>query len=53
MVLLTNGSSAFVEIDRPMTYARLVAELERYDAYRGAPPAGRGNAARPARSHFA
>ncbi|MFB8105870.1 replication-relaxation family protein [Streptomyces sp. NPDC056007] len=52
VVLLNNGSSAFVEIDRTMSYARLVAKLERYDAYRGAPAAGRGNAARPPRSHW-
>ncbi|MFE1365643.1 replication-relaxation family protein [Streptomyces anulatus] len=51
VVLLNNGSSAFVEIDRTMSYARLVAKLERYD-YRGAPPSGRGNAARPPRSHW-
>ncbi|MEV3973532.1 hypothetical protein AB0K68_36320 [Streptomyces sp. NPDC050698] len=39
--------------DRPHdVYARLVAELERYDAYRNAPPAGRGNAARAPRSHW-
>ncbi|MEE1758902.1 replication-relaxation family protein [Streptomyces sp. SP18BB07] len=47
-VLLTNGQSAFVEIDRTMSYARLVAKLERYDAYRNAPATGRGNAARAA-----
>ncbi|MEV7906621.1 replication-relaxation family protein [Streptomyces anulatus] len=52
VVLLNNGSSAFVEIDRTMSYARLIAKLERYDAYRGAPAAGRGNAARPPRSHW-
>ncbi|MGK3089682.1 replication-relaxation family protein [Streptomyces sp. WAC01490] len=52
VVLLNNGSSAFVEIDRTMSYARLIAKLERYDAYRGAPSAGRGNATRPARSHW-
>ncbi|MFI0756753.1 replication-relaxation family protein [Streptomyces anulatus] len=52
VVLLADGSSAFVEIDRTMSYARLIAKLERYDAYRGAPAAGRGNAARPARSHW-
>ncbi|MFD4833297.1 replication-relaxation family protein [Streptomyces uncialis] len=52
VVLLAGGDSAFVEIDRTMSYARLVAKLERYDAYRNAPAAGRGNAARPARSHW-
>ncbi|MFD9283625.1 replication-relaxation family protein [Streptomyces mirabilis] len=52
VVLLDNGSSAFVEIDRTMSYARLVAKLERYDAYRNAPPSGRGNAARAPRSHW-
>ncbi|MFF9780120.1 replication-relaxation family protein [Streptomyces sp. NPDC013978] len=46
VVLLADGSSAFVEIDRTMSYARLVANLERYDAHRNAPPSGRGNAAR-------
>ncbi|MEV7297198.1 replication-relaxation family protein [Streptomyces microflavus] len=39
VVLLADGSSAFVEIDRTMSYARLIAKLERYDAYRGAPVA--------------
>jgi hypothetical protein len=52
VVLLNNGSSAFVEIDRTMSYARLVAKLERYDAYRNAPASGRGNAARAPRSHW-
>ncbi|MCT9113903.1 replication-relaxation family protein [Streptomyces mirabilis] len=52
VVLLNNGSSAFVEIDRTMSYARLVAKLERYDAYRSAPASGRGNAARAPRSHW-
>ncbi|MFI6341136.1 replication-relaxation family protein [Streptomyces sp. NPDC050535] len=52
VVLLATGSSAFVEIDRTMSYARLVAKLERYDAYRNAPPSGRGNAARAPRSHW-
>ncbi|WP_324792452.1 replication-relaxation family protein [Streptomyces cyaneofuscatus] len=52
VALLADGSSAFVEIDRTMSYARLIAKLERYDAYRGAPAAGRGNAARPPRSHW-
>ncbi|MFJ7497978.1 replication-relaxation family protein [Streptomyces sp. NPDC097727] len=36
VVLLADGASAFVEIDRTMSYARLVAKLERYDAYRNA-----------------
>ncbi|WP_405691332.1 replication-relaxation family protein [Streptomyces sp. NBC_00057] len=52
VVLLADGSSAFVEIDRTMSYARLVAKLERYDPYRNAPPSGRGNAARAPRSHW-
>jgi hypothetical protein len=52
VVLLADGSSAFVEIDRTMSYARLVAKLERYDAYRNAPTSGRGNAARAPRSHW-
>jgi hypothetical protein len=52
VVLLADGSSAFVEIDRTMSYAGLLAKLERYDAYRGAPPSGRGNAARLPRSHW-
>ncbi|MFD3701189.1 replication-relaxation family protein [Streptomyces sp. NPDC058646] len=52
VVLLASGSSAFVEIDRTMSYARLLAKLERYDAYRNAPASGRGNAARAPRSHW-
>ncbi|MFB6807594.1 replication-relaxation family protein [Streptomyces sp. NPDC056387] len=52
VVLLAHGGSAFVEIDRTMSYARLVAKLERYDSYRNAPPSGRGNAARAPRSHW-
>ncbi|MER6394298.1 replication-relaxation family protein [Streptomyces sp. NPDC001523] len=52
VVLLADGASAFVEIDRTMSYARLVAKLERYDAYRNAPASGRGNAARAPRSHW-
>ncbi|GAA3759123.1 replication-relaxation family protein [Streptomyces tremellae] len=52
VVLLADGSSAFVEIDRTMSYAGLLAKLERYDAYRGAPASGRGNAARAPRSHW-
>ncbi|MCM2416703.1 hypothetical protein [Streptomyces sp. RKAG293] len=52
VVLLNNGASAFVEIGRTMSYARLVAKLERYDAYRNAPPSGRGNAARTPRNHW-
>ncbi|QSS95540.1 replication-relaxation family protein (plasmid) [Streptomyces sp. M54] len=52
VVLLNNGSSAFVEIDRTMSYAGLLAKLERYDGYRGAPASGRGNAARTPRSHW-
>ncbi|MFE4888223.1 hypothetical protein [Streptomyces sp. NPDC056701] len=35
-----------------MSYARLVAKLERYEAYRNAPASGRGNAARAPRSHW-
>lgn len=34
-----------------MSYARLLAKLERYDPYRNAPPSGHGNAARAPRSH--
>jgi hypothetical protein len=52
VVLLANGTYAFVEIDRTMSYAKLIAKLERYDAYRNAPPTGRGNAARAPRSHW-
>ncbi|MFD8440557.1 replication-relaxation family protein [Streptomyces microflavus] len=52
VVLLADGTSAFMEIDRTMSYARLIAKLERYDAYRNAPATGRGNAARPPRSHW-
>ncbi|WP_260867710.1 replication-relaxation family protein [Streptomyces sp. SAJ15] len=52
VVLLADGSHAFVEIDRTLSYARLLAKLERYDAYRNAPASGRGNAARPPRSHW-
>ncbi|MEV7296648.1 replication-relaxation family protein [Streptomyces microflavus] len=52
VVLLADGASAFVEIDRTMSYARLIAKLERYDAYRNAPATGRGNAARVPRSHW-
>jgi hypothetical protein len=52
VVLLRDGRSAFVEIDRTMSYTRLVAKPERYDAYRNAPPSGRGNAARAPRSHW-
>ncbi|MGW3942256.1 hypothetical protein [Streptomyces phaeochromogenes] len=46
VVLLNNGSSAFVEIDRMMSYARLVAKLKRSDAYPNEPASGRRNAAR-------
>ncbi|MFI9587081.1 hypothetical protein ACIHCQ_35890 [Streptomyces sp. NPDC052236] len=35
-----------------MSCTRLIAKLETYDAYRAAPPTGRGNAARPARRHW-
>ncbi|MFF0451190.1 replication-relaxation family protein [Streptomyces sp. NPDC004609] len=52
VVLLADGSSAFVKIDRTMSYPRLAAKLERYDAYRNAPPTGRGNAARAPRNHW-
>lgn len=53
VVLLANGTTAFVELDRgTMSYARLLAKLERYDAYRAAPPTGRGNAARSPRRHW-
>ncbi|MEV5381048.1 replication-relaxation family protein [Streptomyces nondiastaticus] len=50
--LLNNGSHAFVEIDRTMSYACLLAKLERYDAYRHVLASGRGNAARTPRSHW-
>ncbi|MFE2053382.1 replication-relaxation family protein [Streptomyces sp. NPDC059459] len=52
VALLADGSSAFVEIDRTMSYARLLAKLERYESYRSAPASGRGNAARVPRSHW-
>ncbi|WP_371664752.1 replication-relaxation family protein [Streptomyces sp. NBC_00280] len=52
VMLGADGTSAFVEIDRTMSYARLIAKLERYDAYRNAPASGRGNAARAPRSHW-
>ncbi|MEE1928860.1 replication-relaxation family protein [Streptomyces sp. TRM 70351] len=52
VALLAGGSHVFVEIDRTMSYARLLAKLERYDTYRNAPPTGRGNAARTPRSHW-
>ncbi|MEU7330170.1 replication-relaxation family protein [Streptomyces parvus] len=52
VALLADGSIAFVEIDRTMSYARLLAKLERYDAYRGAPASGRGDAARAPRNHW-
>ncbi|MFE2513339.1 replication-relaxation family protein [Streptomyces naganishii] len=52
VVLLENGQSAFIEIDRTMSYARLIAKLERYEAYRTAPATGRGNAARTPRPHW-
>ncbi|GAA2433385.1 replication-relaxation family protein [Streptomyces macrosporus] len=50
VVLLADGRTAFVEVDRgTMSYARLTAKLERYDAYRTAPPTGRGTAVRTPR----
>ncbi|MER6715515.1 hypothetical protein [Streptomyces sp. NPDC000877] len=52
VVFLADGSRALVGIGRAMSYARLVAELERYDAYRNAPPAGCGSAARGPRSRW-
>lgn len=52
VVLLAGSASAFVEIDRTMSYARLLAKLERYDSYRNAPASGRGDAARAPRSHW-
>ncbi|MDH6493564.1 hypothetical protein [Streptomyces sp. SAI-127] len=52
VVLLADGSSVFVEIGRTLSYARPVAKLERYDAYRTAPASGRGNAARAPCSHW-
>ncbi len=41
VVLLHDGSHAFVEIDRTMSYARLLAKLERYDAPALRAPTGR------------
>ncbi|SEG85506.1 hypothetical protein SAMN05216223_11680 [Actinacidiphila yanglinensis] len=53
MALLAFGAFAFVEVDRgTMSYARLLAKVDRYAAYRTAPPPGRGNAARAARNHW-
>jgi hypothetical protein len=53
VVLLATGRFAFVEVDRgTMSYARLLAKLDRYAAYRTAPPTGRGNAARAPRNHW-
>jgi hypothetical protein len=53
VVLLATGRFAFVELDRgTMFYARLLAKVDRYAAYRAAPPTGRGNAARALRSHL-
>lgn len=53
VVLLATGRFAFVELDRgTMSYARLLAKLDTYAAYRTAPPSGRGNAARTPRSHW-
>lgn len=53
VVLLASGAFAFVELDRgTMSYARLLAKLDRYAAYRTAPPSGRGNAARAPRNHW-
>jgi hypothetical protein len=53
VVLLATGTFAFVELDRgTMSYARLLAKVDRYAAYRTAPPSGRGNAARAPRNHW-
>ena len=53
VVLLASGRFAFVELDRgTMSYARVLAKLERYATYRTAPPSGRSNAARAPRSHW-
>ena len=53
MVLLASSAFAFVELDRgPMPYARLLAKVDRYAAYRAAPPSGRDNAARAPRNHW-
>ncbi|WP_329060171.1 hypothetical protein [Streptomyces sp. NBC_01429] len=50
-MLLVDGPDACVKIDRTMSYARPTAKVEHYDAYRNAPPPGRGYAAHaPARS---
>lgn len=53
VVLLASRAFAFVELDRgTMSYARVLAKLDRYAAYRTAVPSGRGNAARAPRSHW-
>lgn len=52
VVLLDSGRHAFLELDRTMSYARLVAKVGRYDAYRTTQPAGRGNAAHAPRTHW-
>jgi hypothetical protein len=51
VVLLATGRFAFVEVDRgTMSYARLLAKLDRYAAYRSAPSSGR--TARASRPHW-
>jgi hypothetical protein len=50
LVLLASGAFAFVELDRgTMSYARVLAKVNRYAACRTAPPPGRGNTAAAAR----
>ncbi|MFJ3673920.1 hypothetical protein ACIPSE_46545 [Streptomyces sp. NPDC090106] len=51
-VLLGDSQSAFIEIDRPMSFALLIAKLKRYRAYRTAPATGRGHGVRPPRSYW-
>ena len=52
VVLLDSGRYAFLELDRTMSYAGLLDKVGRYDAYRTAPPADRGNAAHIPRTHW-
>jgi hypothetical protein len=43
---------SFTLVKTTMSYARLLAKLDRYAAYRTPPPSGRGNAARAPRNHW-
>ncbi|MEC3997035.1 replication-relaxation family protein [Actinacidiphila sp. DG2A-62] len=53
VVLLATGRCAFVELDRgTMSNAHLSAKVDRYAAYRTAPPSGRGNAAPAPSNHW-